>query len=185
MDFIHLLFSKIQNFFNDPETLRIFVGNRFLMIFFVIFIVRLKYKTYSNIYLASLINIPGTLLHETAHFVVGFLLNASPTSFNIFPKRQGDYYMMGSVGFRNVQFYNAIPASFAPLILLVIGYYFNRWFFSNIEIGYINYLLYILLQSIIIENAIPSVTDIKVAFSHPVGVIFYSVLFVLSVIFLF
>ena len=185
MDFIYPLFSKIQLFFNDPETLKTFVNNRFLMIFFVIFIVRLKYKTYSSIYLSSLINIPGTLLHESAHFIVGYLLNASPSSFDLFPKRQGDYYVMGSVSFKNIQFYNAIPASLAPLLLLVIGYYFNRWFFLNVEIGYINYLLYILLQSIIIENSIPSITDFKVAFSYPLGVVFYSALFVLSVIFLF
>lgn len=185
MDFINLLFSKIQVFLSDPETLKIFVNNRFLMIFFVAFIVRLKYKTYSNIYIAYLVNIPGTFLHEAAHFFVGFLFNAYPTSFDLIPKRQDDYYVMGSVGFRNIRFYNAIPASLAPLLLLVVGFYFNRWFFLNVQIGYINYLLYILLQSIIIENAIPSMVDFKVAFSYPLGIIFYSALFVLSVIFIF
>lgn len=185
MDFITLLISKISAFFEDPETLKIFINNRFLMILFVILIIRLKYKTYSNIYLAALINIPGTLLHELCHFIVGFFCNASPTSFHLFPKRRDGFYVMGSAGFRNIRFYNAIPSSLAPLLLLFAGYYLNRWFFSNIKIGYLNYLLYILFQSIIIENAIPSSTDFKVAFSYPLGILLYSILFVFFVIFIF
>ena len=182
MDFILLAINKANAFFSNPDTLQTFVGNRFLMILLVIVLLKAKYAVYSNIYMSALVNIPGTFLHEMAHFLVGFLLNAAPTGFTLFPKKRGENYVMGSVTFRNVQFYNAIPSSLAPLLLLIIGYYFNRWFFSNIEVTYLTYVLYVLLQTIIIENAVPSSTDFKVAFSYPLGVLLYSSIAVLAVI---
>ncbi len=182
MDFLTILADKLVVFLNNPETLKIFVSNRFLMIFLVIVLLKMKYTTYSNIYMSALVNIPGTILHEMSHFLVGLFFNARPTRFNLFPKKQGDYYLMGSVGFRNVHFYNAIPSALAPLLLLILGYYFNRWFFTHIQINYINYILYVFLQTVIIENALPSSTDFKVAFSYPLGVLLYSAALVVFLI---
>ena len=72
---------------------------------------------------SALVNIPGTILHEMMHYIVGLVLNAHPCNFTIFPRKSPDgYYVMGSVGFRNVTFYNAIPSAMAPLLLLVIGF---------------------------------------------------------------
>lgn len=183
MDFLALLFNKINVFLSDPNTLQTFVNNRFFMIFLVIVLLKLKYTTYSNIYTSALVNIPGTLLHETSHFLVGLFLNAHPTRFDLFPKKEGNVYVMGSVGFRNITFYNALPSALAPLLLLIIGYLFNVWFFVNVEVTYLNYILYVLLQTIIIENAVPSSTDFKVAFSHPLGLLIYGALFVFAVLY--
>ena len=116
MDFFTLLVDKFVIFLSDPQTLKTFVGNRFLMIFLVIVLIKLKYTTYSNIYISALVNIPGTFLHEMSHFLVGLFLNAHPTRFDLFPKKQGEYYMMGSVGFRNICFYNAFPAALALIL---------------------------------------------------------------------
>jgi len=184
MDFIYLTLEKFASFLAEPETLHVFVSNRFLMILLVIVLLKAKYTTYSNIYLSALVNIPGTFLHEMSHFLVGLFLNAYPTRFDLFPKKRDGFYVMGSVGFRNIQFYNAVPASLAPLLLLIVGYYFNNWFFSNVKINYLNYISYVLLQTIIIENAVPSSTDFKVAFSYPLSVLLYGALFVFCVIYL-
>ena len=184
MDFISITLEKLASFLAQPETLKLFVNNRFIMILLVIVLLKAKYTTYSNIYLSALVNIPGTLLHEMSHFLVGLFLNASPTRFDLFPKKQDGYYVMGSVGFRNVQFYNAVPAALAPMLLLVVGYYFNSWFFSHVHINYINYILYVLLQTIIIENAVPSSTDFKVAFSYPLSILLYGAIFVFALIYL-
>lgn len=185
MDFIALALEKLGRFLADPETLHVFVSNRFLMILLVIVLLKAKYTTYSNIYLSALVNIPGTFLHESAHFLVGLILNAYPTRFDLFPKKSGDSYVMGSVGFRNIQFYNAVPAALAPLLLLIAGYYFNVWFFENVEITYISYIGYVFLQTVIIENAVPSTTDFKVAFSYPLSVLLYGALFVFAMIYFF
>lgn len=185
MEFIQLLLQKINYFISDPQILHMVINNRFFMIVFVIVLLKFKYATYSSLWLSALINVPGTILHETMHFLVGLFSNARPTSFDLFPRRDGfGNYVMGSVGFRNITSYNAIPSALAPLFLLPIGYYLNVWYFANINISILNYILYILLQTIIIENAVPSSTDFKVAFSYPVGVILYSFVAVFCIVYL-
>lgn len=89
---------------------------------------RFKYATYSSMWMSALVNIPGTFLHELMHYLVGSLLNARPVNFTIFPQRNldGDY-VMGSVGFSNITFYNAVPSAMAPLLLLPIAFYINRY----------------------------------------------------------
>ena len=174
MDFLNLMILKLNNFLSSPQTLDMVVNNRFLMIVLVIVLLKFKYATYSTLWLSALINIPGTILHETMHFLVGLFMNAKPTSYDLVPRKDGyGNYVMGSVGFRNVTYYNAVPSALAPIFLLVIGYYFNRWYFANIDISIYNYMLYILLQTIVIENAVPSSTDFKVAFSYPLGLLLY------------
>ena len=184
MDFLSLFLKKMNVFLSDSNTLEMFVNNRFLMILLVVVLLRLKYATYSNIYMCALVNIFGTILHEISHFLVGFMLNARPTSFNIFPKKRGDSYVVGSVGFNNIRFYNALPSALAPLLLLVVGYYLNIWYFLNIKVTYLNYILYVFLQTVIIENAVPSTQDFKVAFCEPLGLLLYGSVFVFAVIYL-
>ena len=83
---------------------------------------------------------------------------------------------MGSVGFTNITFYNAVPSSLAPLLLLPIGFYVNRYLLPEIEPTFTNYILYVLLQTIIIENAMPSSADFRVAKMYFSGVILYALL---------
>ncbi|MBO4294372.1 MAG: hypothetical protein J6W11_00885 [Alphaproteobacteria bacterium] len=182
MDFLLLVVHKAQTFLSNPENLQTFVGNRFFMILLVIVLLKAKYAVYSNIYMCALVNIVGTFLHEMSHFIVGLILNAHPTGFTIFPQKRGDVYVTGSVCFKNIKFYNALPSALAPIMLLFLGYYLNKWFFANIEVTYVTYILYILLQTIIIENAMPSSTDFKVAFSYPLGVLFYASIAVAAII---
>ena len=90
-----ILITDIWNKLNSPEILQNILGNRFILILFVVVLSRLKNKTGSSMFLTALINVPGTFLHETAHFIVGFLLNARPTSFSLFPKKSGSEYVAG------------------------------------------------------------------------------------------
>lgn len=184
MTFADLVLADIFNFCQDPQVLQFIVNNRFILILFVIILLKLKYATYSSMWLSALINIPGTILHESMHFIIGWILNAFPTSFDLIPHRgENGGYVMGSVGFRNIRFYNALPSALAPLLLLIIGFYFNRWYFQNVDISLLNYTGYILLQTIIIENAIPSSTDFKVAFSYPAGLLLYGFIGVCLLVF--
>ena len=171
------LLNKILAYLNSEEFLQAFLNNRFYLILLVVFLTRLKYATYNSLWVSSLVNIPGTLLHELMHFLVGGFLNAQPCNFTILPRRSpsGDY-VMGSVGFRNITFYNAVPAALAPLLLLPIGFYFNRYFLPQMNPTLFNYIFYVLLQTIIVENAIPSRTDFNVAGQYFTGVVLYIVL---------
>ncbi len=171
-------FYKLMSIVNNPIFLRGFFENRFYLILLVIILVRAKYATYSSMWGSALVNVPGTLLHETMHFLVGLFLNARPCNFTIFPRRGEDgNYVMGSVGFRNVTFYNAVPSAMAPLLLLPIGFYINRYVLPQLPPTFVNYILYVLLQTIIIENAMPSRADFKVAGLYLTGVLMYGFIF--------
>ena len=162
---------------NTPEFLQSFFNNRFYLILMVIILVHLKNATYNSMLMSALINIPGTLLHELMHFVVGLIMNARPCNFSLIPRRSEEGgYVMGSVGFTNITFYNAVPAALAPLLLLPIGFYINRYILPMIEPSFINYTLYMLLQTIIIENAMPSAADFRVARMFFLGAVMYTVL---------
>lgn len=168
-----MITSFIHSFWlylNSAEFFNTVVHNRFYLIFLVIALSFIKRHTFNGILMTSLVNIPGTILHEIAHFMVGLVLNAKPASFNLLPKRRDNVYVMGSVGFRNIKFYNAFPSAMAPLLLLPLAYWLNEYFLVT---TIWRYIFFILLETVIIENAIPSATDFKVAFSSPLGLLFY------------
>ena len=172
MDFLNLMYRRWIYFSTDPEVLATFFNNRFLLILLVIVLIRIKYTTYSSMWASALVNIPGTILHEMMHYIVGLVLNARPCNFTIFPRKSPDgYYVMGSVGFRNVTFYNAVPSAIAPLLLLV-------------RPTMLNYVLYVLLQTIIIENAMPSGADFRVAGMYLKGILLYGFLLVALLVFM-
>lgn len=162
---------------NSYDFLRSFFDNRFYLILLVIILIHLKNATYHSMFMSALINIPGTLLHELMHFTVGLIMNARPCNFTLIPRRgENGSYVMGSVGFTNITFYNAIPASMAPLLLLPIGFYVNRYLLPMMQPTFVNYVLYVLLQTIIIENAMPSAADFKVARMYFLGIVMYGAL---------
>ncbi len=176
---IYYSFLAFWEYINSYSFLQTFFNNRFYMILLVIVLIHLKNATYSSMFMSALINIPGTILHELMHFLIGLVMNAKPCNFSLIPKRNMDgNYVMGSVGFTNITFYNAVPSALAPLLLLPIGFYINRYILPVITPSFVNYTLYVLLQTIIIENSMPSSTDFKVARSHFLGVVMYTVLFI-------
>ena len=170
--------GKVCAWWNSPELYYTLVDNRFFLIVLVIVLLRISRVTYRSLWLCALINIPGTLLHELLHLVVGGFMNARPCNFTIIPKRDvSGGYVMGSVGFRNICFYNAIPAALAPLLLLPIGFYINRYVLPLIPMNLTNYILYVLLQTIIVQNAVPSQTDWRIAGMYKRGILLYLLLF--------
>lgn len=182
---LETLYFKITTFLNNPFLLQTIFDNRFFLILIVIVLMRMKYATYRSMWLSALVNIPGTILHETMHFVIGLVMNAHPCNFTLWPKRDlNGNYVMGSVGFRNITMYNAVPAALAPLLLLPIGYYINRYILPIMPATLTNYILYVLLQTVLIENAMPSRADFHVAGLYFTGVIMYSVLFIALLLFL-
>ncbi len=75
----------------------------------------------ANFFLA-LVALPGTAAHEILHFVVGFLAGARPNSLSFWPHRAPDgQYVYGVVAFENLRWWNAAPASLAPLLGYVIA----------------------------------------------------------------
>ena len=174
---LEILWDKIVSFWNSPDLFWLVADNRFFLILLVIFLMRAKYAVYESMWLSALVNIPGTFLHEFMHYWVGLLFNARPVNFNLWPKRDlSGYYVMGSVGFQNITYYNALPASMAPLLLLPLGYWINHYLLPMLPMNLSRYVLYVLLQTIIIENALPSRADFRIAGMFFSGILIYGTL---------
>lgn len=179
------MISGFIEWLNSANTLQLLMSNRFFLILSVIVLSSLRHAAYSSMLAAALVNLPGTILHELAHFIVGLLMNAQPVRFSIFPKKVGTYYVTGNVDFRNMKFYNAFPVSMAPLLMLPFGYYCNCYFFDWFSLSLGNYLLYIFLMSVIIENSVPSPQDFRQGFRYISGVAVYITIIVLVLFFYF
>lgn len=111
----------------------------------------------------AVISLPGTFMHELLHGLVGFLLFAKPRSFSIFPKRQGNTWMLGSVGFTNLNIWNSAPVAFAPLVMIGIGWLlYEHWMLPTFMMA--NYLIWVAsgyVTACTFFSCIPSTTDIK------------------------
>jgi hypothetical protein len=62
----------------------------------------------------------GTICHELAHYCVGLITLARPTSFTVIPRRTRREWTLGSVEFANLRWYNAAPTALAPFLILAI-----------------------------------------------------------------
>jgi hypothetical protein len=81
--------------------------------------------------------LPATLLHELAHGVVGLVLMAQPTQFNLWPKRVSQSaWRLGYVGFNRLRWWNAGAVGLAPLlwVLALIALRFE-WQYTPKTIG--------------------------------------------------
>lgn len=94
--------------------------------------------------------------------MVGFVLGARPRSVSLWPKLKEDRWVLGSVGFENLNIWNGVFVSFAPLAMLPLGavaFYhwmlpayaaqaYTSWFFG----GYV--------ASCCVYACLPSPTDV-------------------------
>lgn len=128
-----------------------------------------------NKWISFLYILPGTIMHELSHFIIGLVFLGNPNSFSLIPKKTEGGFILGSVTFSNIRFFNAIPIALAPLLLLYIAFLLLR--FSNnspiIEQFIFGFLIFNLIFS-----SVPSSTDLKVLLSKPIGILFYLVIIV-------
>lgn len=118
--------------------------------------------------------LPGTILHEFLHFIVGLLLNGKPVGFSLVPKKTTHGYILGSVSFKNITFYNAMPIALAPLLAIVPITYLIHMIQYETSLGLkvlYGYLIWTFFKCII-----PSTQDINVMFLYPSGIIFYGII---------
>ena len=74
----------------------------------------------------ALLDFPGTLCHELAHIVTGFLTMAKPAGIRLWPERTDTGWNLGTASFRGIGILNAAPVALAPLLLYPLG----AWLFE-------------------------------------------------------
>jgi hypothetical protein len=120
----------------------------------------------ANIIIVCITQLPGVVLHELAHFLMGVLLRADPSSFNIIPQRRFDgRWTLGSVAFSRVTAFNAVPIAFAPLGLGPLAFYVYQSWFDWLPLTLVNTLFLYATIFLLIYNALPSRQDFMIAFN--------------------
>lgn len=122
-----------------------------------------------SFWLFSLLVLPGTLCHELCHWAMGHLLGGRPVRFSVLPKREGQGWVLGSVSFANLRWYNAFFVGLAPLLLLPGAYVLLLWRLgAQPEFGWFEVGMVFLLANLVF-GAIPSWQDLRIAARSPIG----------------
>lgn len=86
----------------------------------------LMLRRWPRMYAASIW--PGTVAHELLHYVAGLLFGARPLSLSVIPRRKPDGgWLLGSVSFARLRWWNSVPVGLAPLALMPAG----GWIFAE------------------------------------------------------
>ena len=108
-------------------------------------------------------NLTGVILHELAHLLVGLLCRAQPTAVSLIPHRAGPRWRLGSVTFRRITPFNAVPVALAPLGLAALAYLVARNWFSWYPPSFAATLALYAAVFVLLYNALPSRQDLRVA----------------------
>ena len=118
-------------------------------------------------------NMPVTIMHEMSHFIVALLVGGEPTGFSLWPKKEGNQWILGSVTAR-VTLLSAVPTALAPLLWLPVGGLLlverNALSGDSLEKLCGVYLAAYLCMA----ACIPSWQDIKIVLSHPMSLLLWS-----------
>ena len=111
--------------------------------------------------LISLLFLPGTIIHESAHFITALLLILPVKSMTVFPKWDENEIKLGEVLFIKKDFLRAILVGVAP-VFFGIGILFSLFYFhiypaNNIGLN----ILYAYLIFSISANMFSSKQDLK------------------------
>jgi len=111
--------------------------------------------------LISLLFLPGTIIHESAHFITALFLILPVKSMTVFPKWDENEIKLGEVLFVKKDFLRAILVGIAP-IFFGIGILFSLFYFKIYPTGniWLN-ILYSYLIFSISANMFSSKQDLK------------------------
>ena len=125
-----------------------------------------------------LCRLPGTALHELAHYLVALVTGGKPTGFTIIPRKcgSGDNWVLGSVTLRRPSAFSSLPTGLAPLLLLPFAWIaFRNWFLWFPRDLAHTIFLYAAV-CLCCCSSVPSAQDLRVAFSSIAGVALYGAL---------
>lgn len=125
----------------------------------------------------ALLVLPGTLLHELAHWLVGALTGARPGTLRIVPVKSTDgrRWSLGAVGFRRIAWFNALPVAVAPLALAPVALVLGAMALT-LPAGDWRHWAGLYAATAVALSCLPSRSDWAIAFSRPLGTLAWLVL---------
>jgi hypothetical protein len=114
---------------------------------------------------------PGTVMHETLHYVVGFFLGARPVEISVVPKT-AESRTVGYVNFASLSWFNALPTAMAPLLALPIA----GWIVGQVKLEWtVTGMFWIWVVSSMMAQSWPSKVDFALGTENKVGLVFWAV----------
>jgi hypothetical protein len=114
-----------------------------------------------------LVLLPGTIVHEGLHWIVGLLTLAGPHNFSVQPENT----VYGEVWFSNLNWFNAFPTAVAPLLSLPAIYLLWPWITSSHEPVAAIVISWAVAATI--AQSLPSRQDWRICWQHPVGTVLW------------
>lgn len=114
-----------------------------------------------------LVLLPGTIVHEGLHWIVGSLTLAGPNNFTVQPQ-EGVY---GEVWFSNLNWFNTFPTAVAPLLSLPAIYMLWPWITSSHEPVAAIVISWAVAATV--AQSLPSSQDWRLCWQHPVGTVLW------------
>jgi hypothetical protein len=108
----------------------------------------------------ALAALPGTAMHEFAHWLVAVLLGARPDFPSLRPQRGPHGWRLGSVAFR-AGFLRAVPIVLAPLLLFPLAWWWTLAFVAGAP--WPARALHAWLAATLLSASLPSSADWKIA----------------------
>ncbi len=123
---------------NYSTTLLFFLGQIIVLYFIsrlaineLFHVLRLFIRSEKAVFtIVTLVFFPGTILHETAHFIFAIALMLRVRDFSIFPTFEQDYIKLGSVVYEKKDYIRGILVGIAPIFA---GLFFF-WFIGHFEL---------------------------------------------------
>ena len=135
----------------------------------VVVMLWLMNKARSSFWLLPVLALPGTFCHEVCHWVLGKVMNGQPVHFTVIPRREGRGYVLGSVSFVNLRWYNAFFVGMAPLLMLPMAYALFLWRLgAKPSLGWPEAVMVFLLANLVF-GSVPSWPDLCIAAKSPIG----------------
>ena len=114
-----------------------------------------------------LLLLPGTIMHETMHYIVGKITGAGPYNFTVFPERTETGVTYGSVDFETFNAFNATPTAMAPLLGIPLALY--AWPYLQHTNSVWSMCAVVWALAAILAQSLPSKGDWAIALRHPIG----------------
>jgi hypothetical protein len=177
---------KYAHYINDVATVSdsLYLGIVYSVMFHIITrLIEFKVRKRFILYIKIFIYLPGTIIHESMHYISSLITNGRPVRFTILPKFKKDKIILGSVANANITWYNSFIIGFAPLITLwlLILYADN---YMNLTDSVLFALIQLFLFYIIAIGSVPSGQDVKVAFTYMIpGFILFVLLIFLFIVY--
>lgn len=116
----------------------------------------------------ALLGLPGTAMHETAHWLVALLLGARPGLISLIPHERDGYLVRGYVRVHRMGWFSTAPIALAPLPfgLYAAWMSFDQALSSGAQLSVLGWGY---LAGSFTWACLPSGIDLRLALSKPLG----------------